>query len=196
MAWVAFWVFLLDQASKWLVVHWLDLRTQMEIDLLPPWLNLRMAWNRGVNFGLLADIDMRWALVALALAISVFVVLWVRREGGGRLVLVSAGLLVGGALGNVVDRVLYGAVADFLNMSCCGIDNPYAFNVADIAVFVGAVGLVLFAGRGNGREGRKAAVRPEGKGPRPAEKPAAKAEPVVKAERKPATRAAKVPKTG
>jgi signal peptidase II len=62
---------------------------------------------------------------------------------------VSAGLLIGGALGNVVDRVLYGAVADFLNMSCCGIDNPFAFNVADVAIFVGAIGLVLFAGRGN-----------------------------------------------
>ena len=203
MVWTAFWVFLLDQASKWLVVHWLDLRTRMEIDLLPPWLNLRMAWNRGVNFGLLADIDMRWVLVALALAISGFVVVWVRREGGGRLVHVSAGLLVGGALGNVVDRVLYGAVADFLNMSCCGIENPYAFNVADIAVFVGAVGLVLFAGRGNGRERRRAEGKPvpkaEGKpAPKVDSKPAARPEgkPAARAEGKPALRAARVSKTG
>jgi signal peptidase II len=68
---------------------------------------------------------------------------------------------VGGALGNVVDRLAYGAVADFLNMSCCGIDNPYAFNVADIAIFFGAVGLILFAesGRNGGktRDGRKSA---------------------------------------
>jgi hypothetical protein len=47
----------------------------------------------------------------------------------------------------VIDRILYGAVADFLNMSCCGIDNPYAFNVADIAIFAGAIGLVFFAGK-------------------------------------------------
>lgn len=159
MIWTAFWVFLLDQASKWLVVHWMDLRTRLEIDVWPPFLNLRMAWNRGVNFGLFADVDMRWVLVALAIGISVFVILWVRREGGSRLVHVSAGLLVGGALGNVVDRVLYGAVADFLNMSCCGIENPYAFNVADIAVFLGAVGLVLFAGRGRGQARRKAAAK-------------------------------------
>ena len=70
----------------------------------------------------------------------------IAREGGGRMMRISAGLLVGGALGNVVDRVLYGAVADFLNVSCCGIENPYAFNVADIAIFAGAVGLVLFGG--------------------------------------------------
>jgi len=163
MIWTAFWVFLLDQATKWLVVHGLDLKTRMEIDLLPPLLNLRMAWNRGVNFGLFADIDMRWVLVVLALGISGFVAVWVHREGGSRLVQVAAGLLVGGALGNVVDRVLYGAVADFLNMSCCGLENPYAFNVADIAIFLGAVGLVLFAGRGNGDEGRKAPVKAEAK---------------------------------
>ena len=52
---------------------------------------------------------------------------------------------------------LYGAVADFLNMSCCGIENPYAFNVADIAIFVGAIGLVLFAGqRAEDRETHRA----------------------------------------
>jgi signal peptidase II len=65
--------------------------------------------------------------------------------------MVSAGLLLGGAMGNVVDRVIYGAVADFLNMSCCGIANPYSFNVADISIFAGALGLVLFsAPRGKG----------------------------------------------
>jgi signal peptidase II len=72
--------------------------------------------------------------------------LWIRREGAGRWAQISAGLLVGGALGNVIDRIVYGAVADFLNMSCCGIENPYAFNVADIAIFAGAIGLILFTG--------------------------------------------------
>lgn len=117
--------------------------------MLPPWLNLRMAWNRGVNFGMLSDFDLRWVLIGVALLISAFVLVWMRRDGGSRIAHVSAGLLIGGALGNVVDRVLYGAVADFLNMSCCGIENPYAFNVADIAVFAGAIGLVLFSGGGD-----------------------------------------------
>jgi lipoprotein signal peptidase len=53
--WVAFWVFLLDQATKYLVVHLLDLRTLGRIDVWPPFLNLRMAWNTGINFGLLSN---------------------------------------------------------------------------------------------------------------------------------------------
>ncbi|SFP35639.1 signal peptidase II [Tranquillimonas alkanivorans] len=143
-------VFVLDQITKVIVVHVLNLRSVGEIDVLPPFLNLRMAWNRGVNFGLLSnDADlMRWVLIAVALAISAWVLWWMNRDRPGRWSFLSAGLLVGGAIGNVVDRLLYGAVADFLNMSCCGIENPYAFNVADIAIFAGALGLVLFSGRG------------------------------------------------
>lgn len=53
-------------------------------------------------------------------------------------------------MGNVIDRVAYGAVADFLNMSCCGIENPFSFNVADVAIFLGAIGLVLLTG-GDGK---------------------------------------------
>lgn len=142
-------VFALDQITKVLVVHVLKLASVGSIDVFPPWINFRMAWNRGINFGLFAgDTDAtRWILVAIALAISAWVILWMQRERPGRWAMISAGLLVGGAIGNVVDRLIYGAVADFLNMSCCGIDNPYAFNVADIAIFAGALGLILFTGR-------------------------------------------------
>lgn len=151
--WAGTWVFLLDQLSKYLVVHLMDLRTLGEIDVLPPILNLRMAWNSGINFGLFSGHSdaARWVLIGIALAIVGAVLVWVWRDPPGRIGRVSAGLLVGGALGNVVDRVLYGAVADFLNMSCCGIENPFAFNVADIAVFAGAIGLVLFSGGGSGK---------------------------------------------
>lgn len=138
--------FVLDQALKWLVVRQMNLRELGEIDVLSPFLNFRMAWNEGINFGLFANSAdiMRWVLIAVALVISGYVVWWVRRERATRLSMICAGLLVGGALGNVIDRVVYGAVADFLNMSCCGIENPYSFNVADIAIFAGALGLVLF----------------------------------------------------
>ncbi|WP_103257213.1 signal peptidase II [Tabrizicola aquatica] len=150
-------VFGLDQITKLVVVFWLDLINRVEIDVFPPFLVFRMAWNRGINFGLLShgsDIA-RWGLIAVALAISAWVIWWMRRERGNSLAQLSGGLLVGGALGNVVDRVAYGAVADFLNMSCCGIENPYAFNVADIAIFIGAVGLVFFAD-GNPKDGKPA----------------------------------------
>lgn len=146
---VAAAVFAADQLSKYVVVHLMGLAERLAIDVLPPLLNFRMAWNRGINFGLFAnDAErMRWILIVIALAIALWVWLWVRREPHSARVQVAAGLLVGGALGNVVDRVLYGAVADFLNMSCCGIDNPFAFNIADVTIAVGAVGLVLFSGR-------------------------------------------------
>jgi len=146
--WVGFWTFLADQASKYLVVHWLNLRELHEIVALPGLFNLRMAWNYGVNFGLFAeDSDLtRWVLVAVALIISGAVLWWTHHEDTGWPANVSAGLLVGGALGNVVDRLLYGAVADFLNVTCCGFNNPYSFNIADIAVFAGAAGMVVFTG--------------------------------------------------
>ena len=143
--------FAVDQLSKVLVVHWLDLISRGVIEVWPPFLVFRMAWNRGINFGLFAhDADLvRWVLVVVSLIISAWVWVWIRRENPGRWAQISAGLLIGGALGNVIDRVIYGAVADFLNMSCCGIDNPYAFNVADIAIFAGAIGLVVFTGGSN-----------------------------------------------
>ncbi|RJE79451.1 signal peptidase II [Paracoccus sp. JM45] len=145
VTWVAAAVFGVDQALKYLVVHILQLDLKRSIDVLPPWLNLRMAWNQGVNFGLMSSEQhlMRWILVVIAIAICLWVWIWVWRNGFGRIAKISAGMLIGGALGNVVDRVFYGAVADFLNMSVPGWQNPYSFNVADIAIFAGAFGLVL-----------------------------------------------------
>ena len=142
---VALITFVIDQLSKWVVVHLMGLDTRLAIDVLPPFLNFRMAWNYGINFGILAGDDplTRWVLIAVALVISGAVLWWVHNEPLERWHRFAAGLLVGGALGNVIDRLIYGAVADFLNMSCCGISNPYAFNVADIAVFAGAFGMVL-----------------------------------------------------
>ena len=148
---VAAAVFVIDQLTKWWVVHVMELARVGAIDVFPPYLNFRMAWNTGINFGLLsgqADWT-RWILISVALGIVLFVLVWMRRDPPGRVGLIFAGLLIGGALGNVVDRLLYGAVADFLNMSCCGFTNPYAFNVADISVFVGAIGLALFSGGKN-----------------------------------------------
>ncbi len=147
LIWTAALTLAFDQALKWAVVVGLNLREIGQIEVWPPFLTLTMAWNRGVNFGLFAD-DSLWlraALVALPLIVSAWVWHWVRGIRGGWALQLSAGLLIGGALGNAIDRVVWGAVADFLNMSCCGIVNPWAFNLADIAIFVGAFGLILTA---------------------------------------------------
>ena len=153
--WRHFWIWMLvalglDQLSKVAIVHMLGLKTLIVVEVWRPYLVLRMGWNRGINFGLFsADGDAgRWVLIAISVIICAVVIWWVRSETRA-LAWVSAGLLVGGALGNVVDRVIYGAVADFLNMSCCGFDNPYVFNLADIAIFAGAGGMILFTGQKN-----------------------------------------------
>lgn len=144
--------FAIDQLSKLLVVHWMNLKQIGAVDVLPPLLNFRMGWNDGINFGLFGDGSqvMRWALIALAIGISGFLIWWAKRSLTRPIALAGAGMVVGGALANALDRVLYGAVADFLNMSCCGLNNPFTFNVADIFIFGGAFAIVIF-----GDEGKK-----------------------------------------
>lgn len=139
--------FALDQATKFLVLEWLDLQHRGVIDVAPPFLRFVMAWNKGVNFGVLdsgSDLA-RWGLVALAAGISAALLVWAAGRGG-RWLTIGAGLVIGGAIGNALDRIRFGAVADFLNMSCCGINNPYVFSVADIAIFAGAALMILVSG--------------------------------------------------
>ena len=152
--WTGFAAFFIDQISKYVVIHVMELSRVRAIDVLPPFLNFRYGENRGINFGLFGggSDTSRWILIALALVICAAVIVWIRKVPQRARVYVSAGLLVGGALANVLDRVLYGYVLDFLNMSCCGIENPYAFNVADIAIFAGALGLVIFTGEKKPRD--------------------------------------------
>lgn len=149
--WTTLIVLALDQATKVAVVHFLDLASRGFLHVVPPYLNFQMAWNEGINFGLFSQNSEwgKWVLIAIAAAITLWLTTWMWNEKPKALVQFSAGLVVGGAIGNVIDRLIYGAVADFLNMSCCGIENPYSFNVADIAIFAGAIGLVLFYGDGS-----------------------------------------------
>ncbi|MFK7870054.1 MAG: signal peptidase II [Roseobacter sp.] len=139
--------FAIDQLSKYIVIFQMDLARVGAIDVLPPLINFRYGENRGINFGLFdgGSDTSRWILIGLALAICSGVLVWVWRTPMRGLAYACAGLLIGGALANVLDRVLYGFVLDFLNMSCCGIRNPFVFNLADVFIFAGAIGLVLFA---------------------------------------------------
>lgn len=138
--------FALDQITKLAVVHWLDLINVKFIPVIPGFIHFIMAWNEGINFGLLSGLGdySRWILIVIALVISIAVTWWMRGEPNPR-AQIAAGLLVGGAIGNIFDRLIYGAVADFLNITCCGIRNPFSFNVADITIFIGAIGLIIFS---------------------------------------------------
>lgn len=147
---LAAFVFVADQLSKWAILGWVKLSPPGCVEAgincrfieLSPIFDLRMVWNRGVSFGLLrADQDLaRWGLVALSFAIS-GVFLWWLRTAERKLTAVSLGLVIGGALGNVIDRIRFGAVADFLDFS--GLWFPWVFNVADAAISVGAVLLAI-----------------------------------------------------
>ncbi|HID67398.1 MAG TPA: signal peptidase II [Roseibacterium sp.] len=139
--------FLLDQGSKYGVLYGLNLIERGQMEVLPPLLNFRLGWNTGINFGLFSGGPevTRYGLVVLALVICGWIIWWAKTGLTRPMALVAAGAMVGGALGNSLDRLVQGAVIDFLNMSCCGIDNPFAFNIADIGIISGAIGLLIFA---------------------------------------------------
>ena len=139
-------VLALDQITKYLVVFYMNLIERGQISVWPGFIHFHMAWNSGINFGLFSDngLATRWILIAIALSICGVVTYWMRHETRP-IALMSGGMVIGGAMGNVIDRILYGSVADFLNITCCGLYNPFAFNVADIAIFAGLLGLMLFA---------------------------------------------------
>ena len=147
MFFAGLFAFVADQVSKYVVIHMMGISPSKSIDVLPPVLNLRYGENRGVNFGLFSSDSetTRWTLIAVAFVICISVAVWVVRNTQPRIVRIAAGFLIGGALGNVFDRVYYSYVLDFLNTSCCGWNNPTVYNVADIFIFAGALGLVFFA---------------------------------------------------
>lgn len=139
---------LIDQLSKWFIIEKIDLDNIGIYDVYSPFLTLKMGWNTGINFGLFSGSHdyMRWILVLISIAICIFLLFWARNLKGN-VVPILIGLVIGGAIGNVIDRIRFGAVVDFLNMSCCGIQNPYIFNLADIFVFTGLILLVVFLER-------------------------------------------------
>lgn len=139
--------FLGDQASKYGVLYGLNLIEVRAMDVLPPLLRFHLGWNTGINFGLFAGAPevTRFLLVAIAVGVVGWMIWWARHGLTRPIALICAGAVVGGALGNALDRLIHGAVIDFLNMSCCGIDNPFAFNIADIGIVGGAIGLLFFA---------------------------------------------------
>lgn len=129
----------LDLLTKWWIVgKVMDPPRAIEIT---PFFNLVMVWNRGITFGLFGDaVWGRWAFAGLALAIVAVLISWLSRASY-RDTALALGLVIGGAIGNVIDRVRWGAVADFLDFHVAGWHWP-AFNLADSAIVIG-VGVLL-----------------------------------------------------
>jgi signal peptidase II len=136
---------LLDQASKWWILEVVNLpfwRNIPIVELGPVGLDLTMVWNRGVTFGLLSG-DGAWnhvLLALLALVVAGFLVHWLRRAET-RLVTFALGAVIGGAVGNVIDRFRFGAVVDFVDVHAWGW-HWYVFNVADAAIVCGVIALL------------------------------------------------------
>ena len=142
---LALMVFVLDQATKWVVTFPLELQKYREIELLP-FFDLRWVENRGVSMGFLtaSNETTRWLLVALTTAIALFVAIWLWREKR-RDDAWGLALVLGGALGNIVDRIRFGYVVDFMDLHF-GEWRPFlVFNVADAAITVGVLLLLLRA---------------------------------------------------
>jgi len=136
-------IFFFDQLTKWIVTYPLELQTRGEIRLLNVF-DLRWVENRGVSMGFLtADSEMgRWLLVALTAAISIGVVIWLWRETR-RDDAIALAFVLGGAFGNILDRIRFGYVVDFADLHF-GEWRPFLiFNVGDAAITIGVL-LLLF----------------------------------------------------
>ena len=145
---VALFVLVADQALKWLMLEVIRLPVIGQVKLLalgPFGFDLTMVWNRGVTFGLLAAEPgmTQYLLIGVAGVIALFLLRWMARAET-RVTAAALGAVVGGAVGNIVDRLRFGAVIDFLDAHAWGW-HWYVFNLADAAIVVGVVVLVIDA---------------------------------------------------
>jgi signal peptidase II len=138
-------IFLVDQASKWIVTYVLQLRQQVQIEVLP-FFNLQWVENRGVSMGFLtagSELE-RWLLVAMTAGIAIFVTAWLWREKR-RDDAIALSLVLGGALGNILDRIRLGYVVDFADLHFGDIHPFLVFNVGDAAITIGVLLLLIRA---------------------------------------------------
>jgi len=145
IAWAAYAfaaaVIILDQITKAWMLYGLHIREAGQIRVLEPVFNLTFVLNRGVSFGLLTGGETgRWLLTVFSIAVAGLLAFWATRADR-RLLITAIGLIMGGALGNVIDRIRFGGVVDFLDFS--GLYFPWVFNVADSAISIGVVLLIL-----------------------------------------------------
>lgn len=146
---VALAVLLADQISKLALIYGTDIRLTYPWPVLP-FLDLTVVWNRGISYGLFQQDGEagRWFLAGFKLAAAIFLGFWLKKTAS-RLEAAGIGMIMGGAVGNAIDRVLHGAVFDFAHFHV-GSFSWYVFNIADAAIVVGAGAMVfsqLFSSR-------------------------------------------------
>jgi signal peptidase II len=132
----------LDQLSKWLVLHYLPEAREGRVEVLPI-IDFVVTWNHGVSFSMGTGTHYdRLIFAVLAVMVSAALVFWMAK-GAKTLIVISLGMVAGGAVGNCIDRVRYGAVEDFIYAHAGSLGFPAVFNVADSAICVGAALMVF-----------------------------------------------------
>lgn len=138
-------IIVLDQVTKFAIIKWVPLYDTIPLNSFT---NITHQRNTGAAFSLLADAPgwQRWFFITLAIVVSAYLVSWLWRIRGSRQTALSVGLslVLGGALGNVIDRIYLGSVVDFIQVLIAGWPFP-SFNVADSAISVGAAFLIIDA---------------------------------------------------
>lgn len=151
--WLSALVLLLDQSTKLIMNSWLSLHDTIAVF---PYFNLTLAYNYGAAFSFLADAGgwQRWFFTALATVFSVVILVWIAKlKSSAKLEAISLSLILGGAIGNLIDRLMYGYVIDFLDVYYQNYHWP-AFNIADSAICIGAVLLILDSFRSQPEEAK------------------------------------------
>ena len=161
--WLSLVVIVLDQATKFLVTRFLALYERVEV---LPVLDFTLLHNTGAAFSMLAGASgwQRWFFIGLACVVSVVLVVWIwRTPRGEKLLPLALSLILGGAIGNLIDRIWHGYVVDFIHAHWGDAYFP-AFNIADSAITIGAALLILdaFREKGTGDRGQGTVERRQG----------------------------------
>ena len=141
-------IIVLDQLTKAWIISGLSLQEVGRIPVFPPILNFSWVENTGVSFGLFGGGEERWGLAIFSIVVSAGLAWWAT-QSNRRLLITGIGFVMGGALGNVIDRLLHGHVIDFLQFHWAFLAPMFpggyfpSFNIADCAITAGAVGLIL-----------------------------------------------------
>lgn len=153
-----------DQLSKLWVLYGLKL-PELESIVLLPFLNFTMVWNYGISMGLpIGDSLGKWGIIVLTAAISLWLLHWLKNTER-KYEAIALSLILGGAIGNIIDRFLHGAVVDFVHLHAWGY-SFYVFNLADSAISIGVV-LLLIDGLRDGAKSPKKASKDVDTGDKP-----------------------------